>query len=213
VFASITLIATMGVAPIYLASGEAAGGSAIAADLEAGFPLTSLWATYGITDRIDAGVRVGSTLFETNELGLIVRAELLRRERLTVAARIWGGWAYSKDPLSGQLLAADGPWDVGALLVLGSRAQRGRLGLNLALGVRMAIRPFVLCYSCENGPDLVAGKGVGWRFPILIGLELPLWAALALHVEAGVELRVNYPDGATPVAPFPVFDGGVTWHW
>jgi hypothetical protein len=197
--------------PVYVASGDAAGRNSIAANLEFGFPLNSLWATYGITDQIDLGFRIASVGFATTEIGAILRAQIWHRERLFLSARAWGGWAFSDDPVTGQLLAADGLWNAGALLTVAGRREEGAFGLYLSLGLRVAFRPFVLCYSCHDAPDLVGGAGIGLRYLGMIGVELPVFKTFSFHIEAGAELRPNFPDGSIPIFPMPVLDGGLTW--
>ncbi len=207
------LAAALSVTPVYIAGGEPAGRSTIVADLDLGFPFTTLWVTYGVSDSVDVGIRAADVTFNTNEIGLIVRAELWHRERLRLAARIWGSWGYSADPVGGQLLAANGPLGLAGMLVLSGHREEGGLGFYVAIGARAAFRPFVLCYSCETAPDLVPGRGVGWRLPGLIGFELPVYSTIALHLEVGAELRLNFPDGAVPVFPMPTIDGGISWRW
>jgi hypothetical protein len=163
-----------------------------------GFPLLSLRALFGVSDRFDIGLGFDTYYFMMNEPRAVVRLGLAKSENWSLAAHLEGGYAFftqraSRESRGSRWLTGRRNINISPALVgayQGSKARDGRVFLELRYTLALDTEPYSDAPLGGVPPSIVPGHNVSLKG----GAELPLSSKTAFVFSFGFDIHGRAED-------------------
>lgn len=163
-----------------------------------GFPLLSVRALFGVSDRFDIGLGFDTYYFMMNEPRAVVRLGLAKGENWSLAASLEGGYAFftqraSRESRGSRWLTGRRNINISPALVgayQGSKARDGRVFFELRYTLALDTEPYSDAPLGGVPPAVVPGHNVSLKG----GAELPLSSKTAFVFSFGFDIHGRAED-------------------